>query len=194
MQQVRRIILGAMFIVSACFSNTVLASDTKGYFGLGWVVGGFRDTTYTSSTNTWINTTSAQGLHLIGGYRFHESFAVEADYTKFDVSDMGTVGGAVTSYGLSGVGIIPTGDHFSLFGKIGVASVSTTTNISSQQPIPAGVNMSASVTGLTYGLGFQFSWTHVAFRFALDSYPYYELGGRATSRTTGPSLTGLFAF
>lgn len=187
--------LTAVFFVLVCISNTVFASETKGYFGLGWVDAGFRDSTYTTSTNTWVNTSSAQGLHLIGGYRLHENFAVEADYTNFDVRATSQITGTVTSYGLSGVGIIPTGNMFSLLGKIGVASVSTTTTISSALSTPpAGVNTSASVVGLTYGLGFQFNWSHGALRFALDSYPYYELGGRATNRTTGPSLTGLFAF
>ena len=52
---------------------------------------------------------------LFGGYNFNNNFGVEAGY-----HDLGSPpGGSTTAWELSGVGRLPLGDRFGLFGKIG---------------------------------------------------------------------------
>ena len=97
---------------------------------------------------------------LYGGYRINRNFAAEAfyaDWGKIRVTRGGfTATGELKSYGIAGLGILPVGRDFELFGKLGFAH-------SSQQPIAIGqgVTLPDRNTGANghIGLGAAYNFT-----------------------------------
>ena|SRR3989442_1131052 len=97
---------------------------------------------------------------VYGGYRIHRHFAAEAFYA--DWGKIKVTGGALTatgelkSYGIAGLGIVPVGPGFELFGKLGLAH-------STQQPtaIGGGVTLPERNTGADglIGLGAAYNFT-----------------------------------
>jgi OOP family OmpA-OmpF porin len=69
------------------------------------------------------------------GWRFHRMLAVELSYLDFgEAKAEGAVGGApvngtvaTRAVGLSGLGIVPVSDTFSVFARLGILQTSTTT-------------------------------------------------------------------
>jgi OmpA-OmpF porin, OOP family len=63
---------------------------------------------------------------LFGGYRFHRHFAAEAFYGNWGEIRLSSgpvsATGEISSWGFSGLGILPLGNQFSLFGKLGFAN------------------------------------------------------------------------
>jgi len=105
------------------------------------------------------------GLKIYGGYQFNPNLALELAYVNLgEVSYSGTffatpvTGGKVKASGLnfSGVGILPLGDEFALFAKLGLfawdAKASDTTG---------GVPFSATADGadVSFGLGASYAFT-----------------------------------
>ena len=97
---------------------------------------------------------------LFGGYRFHENFAVEADYLDFGEPDDDILGInlEVDLYALAlyGVGILPLTDQFELFAKLGIAYWDAEVDGSF-----LGISASDDEDGtdLAYGLGASFAFT-----------------------------------
>lgn len=64
------------------------------------------------------------GWKIFGGYKFNRNFAVEGSYGDFgEVTLSGggvTAKGELTSWGIAAVGMLPIGEQFSLFGKVGL--------------------------------------------------------------------------
>ena len=97
---------------------------------------------------------------VYGGYRIHRHFAAEAfyaDWGKIRVTRGGfTATGELKSYGIAGLGILPVGRDFELFGKLGLAH-------SRQQPtaIGGGVTLPERNTGADglIGLGAAYNFT-----------------------------------
>jgi OmpA-OmpF porin, OOP family len=73
---------------------------------------------------------SDTGFKVFGGYSFNQNFAIEATYFDLgegsggfdDLGDIVNFDVGVSGFGVSAVGVLPLGDTFSLFGKVGYAS------------------------------------------------------------------------
>ena len=92
--------------------------ETGAYFGLGYNRTDFEGYNYDGSIGQ---------LSLRGGYMINHSFGIEL--TAIVPSDS-TDDGYVTEVGMlaiSGMGIIPLGEYWDIYGKLGVAQVSTDT-------------------------------------------------------------------
>jgi OmpA-OmpF porin, OOP family len=63
------------------------------------------------------------GWKIFGGYKFNPNFAVEGSYGDFGeitlTTGAVTARGELTSLGIAAVGMLPIGERFSLFGKVG---------------------------------------------------------------------------
>jgi OOP family OmpA-OmpF porin len=98
---------------------------------------------------------------FFGGYQFNRNFALEASYSDYgSISASGqsfgvpfSVSGDATAFGIAAVGILPLGDRFSLFGKLGLLR-------SEVDVVAAGIggafSESESETGLHIGVGVMF--------------------------------------
>ena len=98
-------------------------------------------------------------IRLLGGYQFNKSVAAEFGYT-----DLGSVAGGSAkgkAFDLVGVGTIPLGNRFGVYGKLGFAWSEI-----------KGFGQNESGLELTYGFGgsFDFSPT-VSFRAEWQKYP-----------------------
>lgn len=119
---------------------------------------------------------------IFAGYRFHPNFAVELGY-----ADLGEVSASApginasveaTALDLAAVGIVPLGDRFSLFGKIGVyrGESDGTANVA----VPGFVaSASASETNsdFTYGLGAGFE-VNRSLGLRAEWQRYEDVGGQ----------------
>lgn len=149
--------------------------------GTGWYVGGgvgesrFQgdevDLEPTLANETYILNNldkSGKAWKLFAGKQFSRNWAVEAAYTylgKYSYDATITSAGNADEYGeakpdcwsLSGVGILPLGDSFSLFGKIGVCRWDDHAYAEE-----AGVPYEANTTGnsATYGIGAQYDFAN----------------------------------
>ena len=97
------------------------------------------------------------GFKIFGGYQVNENFAVEGsyvDYGDITASD-GEVSlkGEITAFAISGVGVIPVTEQFSIFGKLGVAFWDAEASASGFGSV------SDDGTDLTYGVGAGFDVT-----------------------------------
>lgn len=186
--KIKHELLAAVILV--CFSNTIFAAESGGYVGAGLGV------TYTTIKDTSTGTSdsySSSGFNLLGGYQFNKNFAVEVEYV-----DLGKFTGAIvelesTGLGVSGVGVIPMPNNFSLFGKIGITNVDTK---ATARPgwillVPA----SESKVGVSFGLGGQYEITpNATLRLSLNSYEYAALAGYLTGREGIFGVAGFFKF
>ena len=136
-------ILGA---AAASVSPGALAQQPP---AMGWYVGG-------EVGDAEIGSTSDTSFKILGGYQINRNFAVEAGYSN--LIDKGNV--EVTALELTGVGILPLANRFSLFGKLGLAKVEVDVG-------PA----SSDKTEFTYGFGGQYDFTQrLAFRLQWQRY------------------------
>jgi len=109
------------------------------------------------------------GAKLFGGYRFHRNFAIEGGY--FDLGKVGfsattipagTFTGSLRVKGLNldTVGILPMGEKFSAFGRIGVTYARTRDTFSGTgAAIVLNPNPSERDWGYKLGLGLQYDFT-----------------------------------
>jgi OOP family OmpA-OmpF porin len=97
---------------------------------------------------------------LFGGYRINRNFAVEAFYANWGeikiTNGVVTATGKLETFGLAGLGILPVGRQFELFGKLGLGS--------SKQKFTAsgpGITVSDRDSGsdLLFGLGGSFNFS-----------------------------------
>ena len=118
----------------------------------------------TSVDNITLNKDNPSGYGVFIGHMFSPSFALEGEYLKFG-EVTGTVGGRKSDgFSLSGVGSIPFGEEFSLFGKLGYAKITSK---------PTGNTPGGNVKsdGVTYGFGGQYNATPmVGIRAGWDRY------------------------
>ena len=112
---------------------------------------------------------------IFGGYQFTPNLAVELGYNDFGriSSDASvTMGGSTftgnakieaTAFEATGIGILPLGHQFSLYGKLGVyyAETKSSANIAQTTPPFASGSSSASDnnTNLTFGFGARYDLT-----------------------------------
>ncbi len=157
-------------------SGIALADDSGFYAGV---------TAGRSSTSTPPNLVLSKStdtvLGALGGYQFTKNWGVEAFYTeggKYSGRNLaGTVLGSGNAdiWGVDAVGMLPLSDAFSLYGKLGVASVN-----GSVSTAPTSTLTGANRTAVTYGLGGQYNVTpSFGVRLGWDRY------GAETSGATG---------
>ena len=139
-------------VSSASFAQGKPAADTGFYIGAA--VGQSTTDCGTSGASCDDEDTAYK---IFGGYKFNRNLAVEGGYTPLGESTA-SVGSAnikseATAWDLVGVGSIPLGNNFSIFGKLGVYSgeLEVSSNI-------AGVSGKKTTTDLTYGAGVQFDF------------------------------------
>lgn len=105
-------------------------------------------------------------IRILGGYQFNKSIAAEFGYIDFGSVAGGSAKGK--AFDLVGVGTIPVGNRFGVYGKLGFAWSEV-----------KGFGQNESGLELTYGVGasYDFSPT-VAFRGEWQKYP--DAGNGAT--------------
>jgi OOP family OmpA-OmpF porin len=112
---------------------------------------------------------------IFGGYQFTPNLAVELGYNDFGrISGDATLtfGGSTftgnakveaTAFELTGVGTLPLGQQFSLYGKLGVYYAETKASANVQQTTPPFASASSSQSdnnsNLTFGLGARYDFT-----------------------------------
>ena len=173
-----------VLVASPAFAARAYDSDnrmrmSKGYIGVSGGQNKVVDPSITTSTTAY---------SIFAGYAFNNFVAAELAYTNFGSLDLGsssTLTGNAAS--LSAVGTLPLGKVFSVFGKVGYANTSTIIDVSGTA-LPA-----ETVSGATYGAGFQFNMGHRAsVRISYDSYNI--MFSTVTYRSNLASLGLLFKF
>src|SRR5690349_2349845 len=112
---------------------------------------------------------------IFGGYQFTPNLALEVGYNDFGrISSDATVvvGGSTfrgnakieaTAFELTGVGMLPLGHQFSLYGKLGVYYAETKASASVQQTTPpfgsGSFSQSDNNSNLTFGFGARYDFT-----------------------------------
>lgn len=127
---------------------------------------------------------------LEAGFQLDRNWALEGGYLGSNNSNYSAVGGnlsgnatssaSLSGWNLTGVGTLPLGNGFSLLGKLGVANMQESANISGGG---FATSTSGSKTDLTYGIGAKYDFGNGVFiRGDLDSY---NIGNsNASSRST----------
>jgi OOP family OmpA-OmpF porin len=174
----------------ALFSTASFAEgNSEIYVGAG--IGVSKMNVQGTSGNTVSYTGSS--LQLLVGRQINQKVAVEVEYVDLGKLDLSNVSITSTGIGVSGIGIMPLQNDFSLYGKVGLASVTTT---STAKPgwvllVPA----SESRAGVSLGVGAQYdSSPKTTLRLSIDSYPYSALGGALAGRVAMYSVAGIFKF
>lgn len=181
-----------------CLSQTALAEGSGFYVGAGIADGSL---TACSTTGTCTNFTASSqdkaNLRVIGGYDFNKFIGIEAG-----ISQLGTFkvkNNALTTVGsskISAVTLAAKGGYkfqsgFSIFGKLGLA------NVSSQYSADPGWtftgNSNQSATGLLMGLGGQYNFTDmIGLRLNIEFIGYSD--STYTGGVGGTNLLAVFKF
>ncbi len=185
MTKVKLLFTGLLAVTSFGLSSSLYAQMTPNFYAGA----SFGQTKAKSACNGVV----AAGLscddsdtagRIFGGYQFNRNFAAEVAYAELGkVNASGVVSGVpqsgnwkARSWDIVAVGIMPIGEQFSLFGKLGIAlwrldSHLTPTGIGSVQQSPTG-------TSATYGIGGQYDFTQkVGMR--LEWQKYKDVGNDA---------------
>jgi OOP family OmpA-OmpF porin len=181
-----------------CPSQSALAEDSGIYMGAGFANGKLTAcTNTTSSCDTFSRNAEESGhLRLIGGYDFNKYFGIEAGLSglgSYKVQDsagvnVGTVKASAVTLAAKGGYVFPKG--FSVFGKLGLASVNTKYTA---DPGPLTINTNQNSTGLVMGLGGQYNINDmVGFRLFTEIVTYKDDG--YTGAVGGTTLMAVFKF
>jgi OOP family OmpA-OmpF porin len=181
-----------------CLSQSALAEDSGIYMGAGFANGKLTAcTNTTSSCDTFSRNAEESGhLRLIGGYDFNKYFGIEAGLSglgSYKVQDsagvnVGTVKASAVTLAAKGGYVFPKG--FSVFGKLGLASVNTKYTA---DPGPLIINTNQNSTGLVVGLGGQYNINDmVGFRLFTEIVTYKDDG--YTGAVGGTTLMAVFKF
>jgi hypothetical protein len=164
--------LAALAATAAFGVNPALADEGKagGYVGAGYnrVDGDGAD---------------LNAAALRGGYRINDYFAIEGEYVigLGDKSERQVIPGFGTvevktelgsTYGIYGVGILPAGEKFDLFARLGYGNFEA--EASASVPGVPGVSAKAGGGGVSAGVGGQF-WVTSNFAIRAD-YTRYNTG------------------
>lgn len=169
--------IAAVALLSAVVSAPAFAADEGFYAGITLGSGkpgfGLAGATKTSQT--------IYGGLL--GYQLNKNFAVEGAFTG--VGEEQTAAGKVKAdaFAVTAVGILPINNAFQLYGKLGASSSKSASGV-------AGAT-NATRTGITYGIGAEYSVTPaVAIRAGVDVYPVaYTNAANTTVKSNGNVMT-----
>lgn len=145
------------------------AEDTGAYLGLS--VGQSKTEDFCEGAATCDDTDTA--WKVLGGYRLNANFAVEGVYQDLggavasgtvsdpDISFTGTLDSDAWALSVDAVGILPLGDKFNLFGKVGMAYTSVDATLRGSgtafgQPFSGSFSHKDSDVGLKLGVGVAF--------------------------------------
>lgn len=172
-------------------SSSALAEDPLGWYAggnIGRTRGQFDNPTSITpfvGPGFVVNSTSGddrdKGYKLYGGYGLSRNFALEAGYFDlgrysytFNTTPAGSFSGDMRVKGLNLdlVGILPVGDRFSVFGRVGAAFSRTNTTFTRTGLVPLNTsNPRERDTGLKLGVGMQYAVTdHWSVRAELERY------------------------
>jgi opacity protein-like surface antigen len=183
----------------ACLSHSALAEDSGIYLGAGFANGKLTAcTNTTSSCDTFSRNSEDNGhLRLIGGYDFSKYFGIEAGLSglgSYKVQDsfgstVGTVKASAVTLAAKGGYTFPHG--FSVFGKLGLASVNTKYTADPGWTLVGNADQNS--TGLVMGLGGQYNINDmIGFRLFTEIVTYKDDG--YTSAVGGTTLMAVFKF
>lgn len=169
----------AVALLSTVAAAPVFAAESGAYAGI--TVG------RSKADNPFARTTATKDTDTVGGilvgYQYTKNWGVEVFYTgvgKLEVTDPttgGTLSGKGDALGINVVGTAPISDVFSLYAKLGYASIKT--NISTTDPTIIGERR-GSVTG---GLGAQYNVSKdVGIRLGWDTYELAVKQGTAQAK------------
>jgi OOP family OmpA-OmpF porin len=114
---------------------------------------------------------------IFGGYQFNRNFALEVGYV--DLGEVTANGLGVnasieaTGFELVGVGMLPLGNNFSLYGKIGLYRADTKAEATAGA---FSLREEESNTDLTFGIGAQFDLSK-QFAIRAEWQRYQDVGG-----------------
>lgn len=121
------------------------------------------------------------GWGVFIGHSFNPNFAVEAEYLNLGEIKLGSNTAKSTGFSVSGVGTLPLNEQFSLFGKVGYATITG-------KPGGAYTGSDAKSEALTFGVGGQFNLSSaVGIRLGWDKYKFNDtsLSGNASLVSIG---------
>ena len=192
----RSVLIAACLI---CLSQPALAEDSGFYLGAGFANGKLSAcTNTTSSCDTFKRNSEDSGhLRLIGGYDFNKYFGIEAGLSglgTYEVQDTagfnaGKVKASAVTLAAKGGYVFPKG--FSVFGKLGLASVNTKYTANPGWTLAGSADQNS--TGLVMGLGGQYNINDmVGFRLFTEIVAYDDDG--YAGAVSGTTLMAVFKF
>jgi OOP family OmpA-OmpF porin len=193
----KRSVLIATCLIS--LSLPALADDSGFYMGAGFANGKLSAcTNTTSSCDTFKRNSEDSGhLRLIGGYDFNKYFGIEAGLSglgTYEVQDTsgfnaGKVKASAVTLAAKGGYVFPKG--FSVFGKLGLASVKTKYTANPGWALAGSADQNS--TGLVMGLGGQYNINDmVGFRLFTEIVTFKDNG--YTGAVGGTTLMAVFKF
>ena len=182
-----------------CISQTAVADDSGFYVGGGFANGRLSAcTNTTSSCDTFSRNSEDSGhLRLIGGYDFNKYFGIEAGLSglgTYEVQNtsgfnVGKVKASAVTLAAKGGYVFPKG--FSVFGKLGLASVNTKYTADPGWTLVG--NGDQNSTGLVIALGGQYNINEmVGFRLFTEIVTYKD--DAYTGAVGGTTLMAVFKF
>jgi OOP family OmpA-OmpF porin len=191
----KKITLAVLVVAGSLSASTAFAADQGLYIlgGVGRTTGGDGGQ---SSVDNALTSAGASGFSsnmdtptlykLQAGYQLNKNLAVEGGYLGSNNASYSASGGnlpgtvnssaSISGWNVTGVGILPLNDKFSLLGKLGVADMKES---ATAQGGGFSASTSGSKSGLTYGVGVKYDLTNALFvRADLDSY---DIGNSNTS-------------
>jgi OmpA-OmpF porin, OOP family len=148
-------------VLSLLVSPAIAQVDARGIY-IGGAIGQSRVVEWCDDVPSGINCDDKDtAFKIFGGYRFNRHFAIELGYTDLGsvtLTAPGVTGSAESSaFELVGVGSLPLGDRFAVYGKAGFyrGEVSGRVTTSSGTPFSG----SDEGTEVTFGLGVSMDFT-----------------------------------
>lgn len=167
--------------IATAFSTSAMAADSGAYIGaqLGSAKYGYADTP---------NRVTSGGV--LAGYNFNPVFGAEAAYTTFGSENSNvvpTTSISANAFAVRGVVNGHINENFTIFGRLGVANVSSTIK-------GIGASVSTSKTGLTVGGGAEYSFNpQLALRVGVDSYKS-QVNGAVTVSANITDINGALIY
>lgn len=194
------VVLGTAILAA---SHSVLAQQSERGWYAGVSVGQAQFSDACAKVGTGVSCEDKDGAwRIFGGYEFNRNLAVEIGYADLgEAKGSGTIGGGIniqgnskaTAFDVVGVGILPIGERFGVYGKLGLYAGEISGHGTASLPnFPSSQSTTGddSASGGTFGLGARYSFTrHVAAR--VEWQRYLDFGGTDVDVL---SVGGVFRF
>ena len=151
---------GLVVIAGLTVAGFALPAQAQWYAGAGFGQSAYKDDLSCQGSAPGVSCDDKDtALKLFGGMQVNPNFAAELTYQNFGKVSIsgGGLSAEIKSYAfdLSALGMLPFGGQFAGYGRLGLyyAKSEGTSNI------PGLANVSETNTGLTYGVGLQWSPT-----------------------------------
>ncbi len=190
----RLLMLAAALI---CLAQSARAADTGFYVGAGFANGRLTACNNTSCNNFSANAQDSGHLRLVGGYDINRYVGIEAGLSALGSykvrnpsgSTIGTVKASAFTLAAKGGYKFPHG--FSVFGKLGLASVRTQYTADPGWTLAMGADQTSA--GVVLGAGGQYDLNDViGFRLFTEIVTYKDEG--YTGAIGGTTLMAVFKF